>query len=66
MVDALPRGLSHSFAAGIGLFLSFMGLNEPGPVTIGLAGAPARFLYPFSRGADAKCRQGCGRWRHFH
>jgi adenine/guanine/hypoxanthine permease len=42
MVDALPPGLSHSFAAGIGLFLTFIGLNEAGLVTIGLVGAPVR------------------------
>jgi len=42
MVDALPRGLSHSFAAGIGLFLTFIGLNESGLVAIGVPGAPVR------------------------
>jgi AGZA family xanthine/uracil permease-like MFS transporter len=42
MVDALPPGLSHSFAAGIGLFLTFIGLNESGVVTIGVPGAPVR------------------------
>lgn len=40
MVDALPSGLSHSFAAGIGLFLTFVGLNEAGIVSLGVAGAP--------------------------
>jgi AGZA family xanthine/uracil permease-like MFS transporter len=42
MVEALPGGLSHSFAAGIGLFLTFIGLNESGLVTLGVAGAPVR------------------------
>ncbi len=42
MVEALPPGLSHSFAAGIGLFLTFIGLNEAGIVTIGVPGAPVR------------------------
>jgi AGZA family xanthine/uracil permease-like MFS transporter len=42
LVDALPPGLSHSFAAGIGLFLAFIGLNEAGIVRIGVPGAPVR------------------------
>jgi len=42
MVDALPPGLSNSFAAGIGLFLTFIGLNESGLVTVGVVGAPVR------------------------
>ncbi len=42
MVEALPPALSYSFAAGIGLFLTFIGLNESGLVTIGVAGAPLR------------------------
>ena len=42
MVEALPPTLSHSFAAGIGLFLTFVGLNESGLVTSGFAGAPLR------------------------
>ena len=40
MVEALPTGLAHSFAAGIGLFLTFIGLNEAGLVALGVAGAP--------------------------
>jgi AGZA family xanthine/uracil permease-like MFS transporter len=40
MVEALPAGLSHSFAAGIGLFLTFIGLNEAGLVVLGVPGAP--------------------------
>ena len=42
MVDALPPGLSYSFGVGIGLFLAFIGLNESGIVTVGVAGAPVR------------------------
>lgn len=42
MVDALPPALSHSFAAGIGLFLTFIGLNESGLVTLGVPGTPVR------------------------
>jgi AGZA family xanthine/uracil permease-like MFS transporter len=42
MVDALPPGLSYSFGVGIGLFLTFIGLNESGIVTIGVPGAPVR------------------------
>jgi AGZA family xanthine/uracil permease-like MFS transporter len=42
MVEAIPPGLSHSFAAGIGLFLTFIGLNEAGIVTLGVAGAPVK------------------------
>ena len=42
MVEALPPGLSYSFGTGIGLFLSFIGLNESGIVTIGVPGAPVR------------------------
>ena len=30
MIDALSPGMTHSFAAGIGLFLTFVGLNEAG------------------------------------
>jgi len=42
MVDALPPGLSYSFGVGIGLFLTFIGLNESGIVTVGVTGAPVR------------------------
>lgn len=40
LAEAIPASLSHSFAAGIGLFLTFVGLNECGLVTIGVPGAP--------------------------
>jgi adenine/guanine/hypoxanthine permease len=40
MADALPQSLKYSFAVGIGLFLTFIGLNETGIVALGVAGAP--------------------------
>ena len=42
MLAALPPGLSCSFAVGIGLFLTFIGLNESGIITAGSPGAPVR------------------------
>ena len=42
LADAIPRGLKYSFAVGIGLFLSFIGLNDGGIVRIGVPGAPVR------------------------
>jgi AGZA family xanthine/uracil permease-like MFS transporter len=42
MVEAVPPGLRYSFAAGIGLFLTFIGLNESGIVVPGGAGAPVK------------------------
>src|SRR5260370_6697671 len=42
MVEAIPSGLSYSFSAGIGLFPTFIGLNESGIVAIGVPGAPVR------------------------
>jgi AGZA family xanthine/uracil permease-like MFS transporter len=42
LVESVPPGLRHSFAVGIGLFLTFIGLNETGIVTIGVPGAPVR------------------------
>jgi len=49
MADALPQSLKFSFAVGIGLFLTFVGLNETGIVTLGIPGAPValgRILQP--------------------
>ncbi len=40
MAKAIPLSLKYSFAAGIGLFLTFIGLNETGIVTVGTKGAP--------------------------
>lgn len=42
LVDAIPSALRYSFAVGIGLFLTFIGLNETGIVALGSAGAPVR------------------------
>lgn len=40
LAEAIPISLKYSFAAGIGLFLSFIGLNETGIVALGVPGAP--------------------------
>ena len=40
LANAIPLGLKYSFAAGIGLFLTFIGLNETGIVCLGVPGAP--------------------------
>jgi AGZA family xanthine/uracil permease-like MFS transporter len=42
LVEAIPGSLRSSFAVGIGLFLTFIGLNETGIVMLGSAGAPLR------------------------
>lgn len=42
LVDGIPTSLRYSFAAGIGLFLTFIGLNETGLVVLGVPGAPVR------------------------
>lgn len=42
LVDAVPPALRYSFAVGIGLFLTFVGLNETGIIMLGSAGAPVR------------------------
>ena len=42
LVDAIPSALRYSFAVGIGLFLTFIGLNQTGVVMLGSAGAPLR------------------------
>ncbi|MBT0664660.1 NCS2 family permease [Geobacter pelophilus] len=40
LANAIPKSLKYSFAVGIGLFLTFIGLNETGLVTLGVPGAP--------------------------
>ncbi len=40
LTEAIPLSLKHSFAVGIGLFLTFIGLNETGFVALGVPGAP--------------------------
>lgn len=42
LVDAVPVSLRYSFAVGIGLFLTFIGLNTTGIVRIGVPGAPVQ------------------------
>jgi len=42
LVKAIPVGLKYSFAVGIGLFLTFIGLNETGIVGLGIPGAPVK------------------------
>lgn len=42
LAKAIPQGLKYSFAVGIGLFLTFIGLNEAGIVTLGAPGAPVK------------------------
>ncbi|HWX53636.1 MAG TPA: NCS2 family permease [Verrucomicrobiae bacterium] len=42
VVDAVPVSLRYSFAVGIGLFLTFIGLNQAGIVTLGVPGAPVQ------------------------
>lgn len=49
LANAVPPGLKHSFAAGIGLFLAFIGLYETGIVTSFVAGMPPQAL---QAGAD--------------
>ena len=42
VVDSVPLSLRYSFAVGIGLFLTFIGLKVTGVVVLGDAGAPVR------------------------
>ncbi|MFQ5706986.1 MAG: NCS2 family permease [bacterium] len=42
LVDSVPEGLRHSFAVGIGLFLTFIGLNVTGIVVLGSPQAPVK------------------------
>ena len=42
LVNGIPPCLRYSFAVGIGLFLTFIGLNQTGIVRLGVEGAPAR------------------------
>ena len=42
LFEAIPGSLRSSFAVGIGLFLTFIGLTETGIVMLGSAGAPLR------------------------
>lgn len=42
LVEAIPEGLRYSFAVGIGLFMTFIGMNEAGLITLGTPDAPVR------------------------
>lgn len=42
LAHTLPQSLKYSFAVGIGLFLTFIGLNATGFVAVGVPGAPVR------------------------
>jgi len=44
LANAISPSLKHSFAAGIGLFLAYIGLYETGIVTSGSAGLPSAAL----------------------
>ena len=55
LADTLPRSLKHSFSVGIGLFLTFIGLNLTGIVTLGVPGAPVG-LGRLSAAHGAACR----------
>jgi len=40
LANAIPTTLKHSYPVGIGLFLTFIGLNQIGFVALGIPGAP--------------------------
>lgn len=42
LVESIPQGLRYSFSVGIGLFMTFIGLNATGIVTLGVPGAPVK------------------------
>lgn len=42
LADAIPESLKIGFTVGVGLFLTFIGLNETGIVRLGVPGAPVR------------------------
>jgi len=42
LVEAVPEGLRYSFAVGIGLFLTLIGLNLTGIVVLGTAATPLK------------------------
>ncbi|GFO58491.1 permease [Geomonas silvestris] len=42
LAEAIPFSLKCSFSVGIGLFLTFIGLNEVGLVALGVPGAPVK------------------------
>lgn len=42
LVESVPEGLRYSFSVGIGLFMTFIGLNSTGIVTLGVPDAPVK------------------------
>lgn len=42
LATAIPQSLKYSFAVGVGLFITFIGLNESGIISIGVSGAPLK------------------------
>lgn len=42
LAESIPMSLKVGFAVGIGLFLTFIGLNETGLVALGVPGAPVK------------------------
>ena len=42
LAEAIPTSLKIAFAVGIGLFLTFIGLNSTGVVTLGMEGVPVQ------------------------
>lgn len=42
LVGSIPEGLRYSFSVGIGLFMTFIGLNSTGIVALGVEGAPVK------------------------
>lgn len=42
LADSISPSLKYSFAVGIGFFITFIGLNETGIVSLGVPGAPVR------------------------
>lgn len=49
IVEGVSLSLRYSFAVGIGLFLTFVGLNQTGLVTLGVPGAPVQAGHLTSR-----------------
>lgn len=42
LANAIPSSLKYSFSVGIGMFITFIGLNETGLVVLGVPGAPVQ------------------------
>ena len=42
LAESIPLSLKASFAVGIGLFITFIGLNDAGLVVLGVPGAPVK------------------------